>query len=97
MAIITLRLTDQEEKVLELLVRHFNQDKSKVLKDALWDMFEDLRDRELIEDFEKRLRAGKVEFVSPDDFAIALEEKKPEYLPRVDRPVRAKKTVRRKK
>lgn len=97
MAIITLRLSDQEEKVLELLVRHFDQDKSKVLKDALWDMFEDLRDRELIEDFEKKLRAGKVEFVSADDFVSTLEEKKPEYHPRVERPVRAKKAGRRKK
>ena len=97
MAIITLRLSDQEEKVLDLLVRHFDQDKSKVLKDALWEMYEDVRDRELIEDFEKRHRAGKVEFVTADDFVSTLEEKKPEYPPRTERSVRAKKVGRRKK
>lgn len=88
MAIITLRLSDQEEKILDLLVRHFDQDKSKVLKDALWDMFEDLRDRELVEDFEKRLREGKVEFASADEWVSVLEEKKPEYNPRIERPAR---------
>ena len=68
-----------------------------MLKDALWDMFEDLRDRELIEDFEKQHRAGKVEFVSADDFVSTLEEKKPVYHLGLKRPVRAKNAGRPKK
>lgn len=94
MALVTLRLNEQEEKILDLLVRHSGQDKSKVLKDALWDMFEDLRDRELIEDYESRSRAGKVEFATADDLASLLEEKAPAYSVRIERPATAAKPTK---
>lgn len=88
MALVTLRLNEQEEKILELLVKHFDEDKSKILKDALWDKFEDLRDRELIEEFEAKDKAGKVRFESADHLVSLLEEKKPAYGPRIERPAR---------
>jgi predicted DNA-binding protein len=97
MAIMTLRLSDQEERILELLVKHFDQDKSKILKEALWDMFEDLRDREIIEEFESRSRGGKVEFASADNLISALEEKKPAYGPRIERPTSNRKRRRQSK
>ena len=97
MAMTTLRLSDQEEKILEQLVRHFDQDKSKILKEALWDMFEDLRDRELIEDFESKSRAGKVEFATAYDLLGVLEEKRPAYGPRIERPASIRKRRPRKK
>jgi predicted DNA-binding protein len=76
MAIVTLRLNDEEEKILELLVKYFDADKSKILKEAMWDKFEDLRDREIIEDFEKKSRIGKVQFASADDLIKKIEKKK---------------------
>jgi predicted DNA-binding protein len=76
MAIVTLRLNDEEEKILELLVKYFDADKSKILKEAMWDKFEDLRDREIIENFEKKSRAGKVQFASADDLIKKIEKKK---------------------
>lgn len=97
MAMMSLRLSDQEEKILEMLVRHFDQDKSQILIDALWDMFEDLRDRELIEDFESKSRAGKVEFATADDLLGVLKERKPEYGPRIERPASIGKRRPRKK
>ena len=76
MAIVTLRLIDEEEKILELLVKYFDADKSKILKEAMWDKFEDLRDREIIEEFEKKDRTGKVKFESADDLIKAITQKK---------------------
>ena len=76
MAIVTLRLNDEEEKILELLVKYFDADKSKILKEAMWDKFEDLRDREIIEDFEKKNKAGKVHFGSAGDLIKKIEKKK---------------------
>lgn len=76
MAIVTLRLNDEEEEILELLVKYFDADKSKILKEAMWDKFEDLRDREIIEDFEKKNRTGKVQFASADDLIKKLGTKK---------------------
>lgn len=88
MAIVTLRLSDDEEKILEMLVRYFDEDKSKILKDALWDKFEDLRDREIIEDYEARSKAGKVEFGSADALLGRIAEKPPAYDAGPKRPVR---------
>jgi predicted DNA-binding protein len=76
MAIVTLRLNDEEEKVLELLVKYFDADKSKILKEAMWDKYEDLRDQEIIEEFEKKERAGKSKFESADDLIRAIGQKK---------------------
>ncbi|MDB5048422.1 MAG: hypothetical protein JWO30_1493 [Fibrobacteres bacterium] len=76
MAIVTLRLNDEEEKILELLVKYFDADKSKILKEAMWDKFEDLRDREIIENFEKKNKVGKVQFGSANDLIRKIEKKK---------------------
>ena len=76
MAIVTLRLNDEEEKILELLVKYFDADKSKILKEAMWDKYEDLRDQEIIEEFEKKERAGKIKFESADDLIQAISQKK---------------------
>jgi len=79
MAIITLRLNQEEERVLDLLVKHFEEDKSKVLKEAMWEKFEEIRDRELIEGYEALSRAGKIRFESADDLVSRIEEKKVPY------------------
>ena len=74
MAIVTLRLNDEEEKILDLLVKYFDADKSKILKEAMWDKFEDLRDQEIIEGFEKKKKAGKAQFASADDLIKKIEK-----------------------
>jgi predicted DNA-binding protein len=66
MAIVTLRLNEEEDKALALLVKYLDEDKSRILKDAMWEKFEELRDREIIEDFEKKSKSGKIEFESAD-------------------------------
>ncbi len=76
MAIVTLRLNNEEEKILDLLVDYFAADKSKILKEAMWDKFEDLRDQEIIESFEKKKKAGKVQFANADDLIKKIEKKK---------------------
>jgi predicted DNA-binding protein len=75
MGIVTLRLNEEEEKILGFLQKYFNEDKSKILKEAMWDKFEDLRDRELIEYYEKKLNTGKIKFESADDLIKKIERK----------------------
>jgi predicted transcriptional regulator len=88
MALVTLRLNEDEEKILAMLVKHLDEDKSKILKDALWEKFEDLRDRELIEEFEAKEAAGKVRFSSAEALINRISEKAPAYGPRIERPAR---------
>lgn len=97
MAIVTLRLNEEEERILDLLVRHLAEDKSKILKDALWDKFEELRDRELIEEYEAGSRAGKIQFESAEALVAKIGEKPPAYGPRTERPAPGRKGRPRKK
>ncbi len=63
MAVTSVRFNSQEEKLLRLLKKHYNCDASTLIKKSLWELYEDIRDREIIEDFEKRETASKTGFV----------------------------------
>ena len=54
---------------MERLQDFSDVDKSKILKEAMLERFEDLRDRKIIEDYEKTSRPRKIEFGSADNFA----------------------------
>jgi hypothetical protein len=63
MAVTSVRFNSQEEKLLRLLKKHYNCDASTLIKKSLWELYEDIRDREIIEDFEKKETASRAEFV----------------------------------
>ena len=75
MGIITLRLNDKEEKILAHLQDYYDEDKSKILKEAMMEKFEDLRDREVIEEYEKNEKAKKVKFESADELIKKISKK----------------------
>lgn len=63
MAVTSVRFNSREEKLLRLLKKHYNCDASTLIKKSLWELYEDIRDREIIEDFEKKETASRTEFV----------------------------------
>lgn len=67
MAVTSVRFNSQEEKLLRLLKKHYNCDASTLIKKSLWELYEDIRDREIIEDFEKKETASRTEFVRITD------------------------------
>ena len=67
MAVISVRLNTKEEKVLKLLKKYYNCDASTLLKKSLRDSFEDIKDKEIIDDFEKREKSSKTKFVKIND------------------------------
>jgi len=75
MGVITLRLNEKEEKILQSLQTFFDEDKSKILKEAMMDMYEDIQDRDVIETFEKNYNSGKVHFQSADDLIKKIKSK----------------------
>jgi predicted DNA-binding protein len=85
MAIVTLRLNEEEDKALALLVKYLDEDKSRILKDAMWEKFEELRDREIIEEFEKKSKNGKIEFVNADAFVKQFQGKDSPIKTRIER------------
>ena len=67
MAITSVRFNAKEEKILKLLKKHYNCDASTLLKKSLWDLYEDIKDKEIVEDFERRERGLKTKFVGIDE------------------------------
>ncbi len=71
MSILSVRLSKKEEQILNSLTSILNVDKSSVVKHSIMELYEDYIDRIEIEEFEKREKQGKVEFLSSNDI---LEE-----------------------
>ncbi|MCA1755610.1 MAG: DUF6290 family protein [Spirochaeta sp.] len=67
MGVTSVRFNDNEEKALEYLKKAFHADTSSVIKKALWELYEDLNDRRIVEEFEIREAGGAVEFGTIDD------------------------------
>jgi hypothetical protein len=74
MAVISLRLSRNEEKMVDLLSGFYKEDKSALIKRSLNEMYEDLIDRRVIEEYETRERNGTVTFVSPEEIARMLKQ-----------------------
>ncbi|MCE5329976.1 DUF6290 family protein [bacterium] len=67
MAVISVRFNSKEEKILEILKKHFNCDSSNLLKKSLWDLYEEIKDREIIEQYEDKEKNSKSDFVKIGD------------------------------
>jgi predicted transcriptional regulator len=67
MSVVSIRLTEEEEKMLFFLTDYLEKDKSAVIKSSLNDMYEDIIDREEIKKYETLERKGKVKFNSFED------------------------------
>jgi len=67
MAVISVRFNSKEEKILKTLKNYYNCDSSNLIKKSLLDLYEEIKDREIIEQFEIKDKASKSEFVKIDD------------------------------
>lgn len=73
MGVVSVRLTDKEDKILSFLAEYFDEDKSTLIKHSILDLYEDLKDIEIIENFEKRENQGKVKFTDSKDVLKKLK------------------------
>jgi len=67
MSVVSIRLTEEEEKMLFFLTDYLEKDKSTVIKSSLNDMYEDIIDREEMKKYETLERKGNVKFHSFED------------------------------
>ena len=67
MAVTSVRFNKKEEKVLDYLKDHFHCDTSSLLKKSLWELYEELKDKEIIEEFEKNEEKSNIKFNSIDN------------------------------
>ena len=67
MAVISIRLNTEEEQMINMLSNHFEEEKSSLIKHSLKEMYEDLLDKKVIDDFERAESEGSVNFVTADE------------------------------
>ena len=67
MAVTSIRLNENEERVLNYLKNQFHCDSSTLLKKSLFELYEDMKDKEIIESFEQKSNNKKPRFVTFDE------------------------------
>lgn len=67
MAVVSVRFNDKEIKILKMLKKYYNCDYSSLLKVSLWDLYEEIKDKEIIEEFEKKEKTSKANFIKIED------------------------------
>ena len=73
MAVISLRLNQNEEKMVDYLSDYYEQDKSSLIKYSLKELYEDIVDKQIINDYETKEGKGKVKFVESGEIIKTKE------------------------
>jgi len=66
MGVTSIRLNEEDKKILEYLKKHYHCDTSTLFKKSLRELFETIKDQEIIEEFEEREKAGQTKFLTID-------------------------------
>lgn len=64
MAVVSVRLNEDEEKILSFLSDYFHEDKSSLFKKSMYELYEDIQDIKFIE--EQIETKKNREFISED-------------------------------
>jgi len=67
MAVKSIRFSENEEKLLEYLKTAFHCDTSSLVKRSLKELFETIKEEEIIEDFEKKAGSNQAKFFTIED------------------------------
>ena len=67
MAVISLRLNQSEEEMVNFLSDYFEQDRSSLIKHSLKELYEDIIDKQIIHEFETKEKKDKIKFVDSRD------------------------------
>ena len=76
MAVISLRLNEKEENMVNFLSDFYEQDKSSLIKYSLKELYEDLIDKQMINEFETKEKKEKVKFVDSREIVNSIKPKK---------------------
>ncbi|MEI6388400.1 MAG: DUF6290 family protein [Spirochaetota bacterium] len=72
MAVISIRLNADEEKMMAYLADLYEEDKSTLIKHSLNEMYEDTMDKSVIEKFERSEKRKTPKFLSAEELLESL-------------------------
>ena len=67
MAVVSVRLNDEEEKILEYLAEYFHEDKSTLIKKSMYELYEDIQDIRFIENYISKVEKSDKKFITGDE------------------------------
>ena len=74
MAIISLRLNKNDENIINFLSEYYEKDKSSLIRHSLKELYEDIIDKQIINEFEAKEKTGKIKFI--DSNKIIYDKKR---------------------
>jgi hypothetical protein len=75
MALISLRLNRNEETMVDFLSNYYEQDKSSLIKYSLKELYEDIIDKQIVTEYEKKEKNGEIKFVDSAEIIKMLKNK----------------------
>jgi len=76
MAVISIRLNQNEEKIVNFLSDYYEKDKSSLIKYSLEELFEDIIDKQIINEYEIKEKKDKIKFVDSNEIMKMIKIKK---------------------
>ena len=67
MAVVSVRLNDKEEEVLEYLTNYFHEEKSSLLKKSMFELYEDIQDIKFVDKYLNKKGFDKKIFIPADE------------------------------
>jgi len=74
MAVVSIRLNEAEEKMVNFLSDYYDRDRSALIKYSLMELYEDIIDVRAIDEFEVKEKRGKVEYFTFDETLAFMKE-----------------------
>ena len=72
MAVISIRLNEEEERMVSFLSNQYEKDKSSLIKYSLKEMYEDFIDNRIIDQFEIEEDKKSINLISAEDILSSL-------------------------
>jgi predicted transcriptional regulator len=72
MAVISIRLNEEEERMVSFLSNQYEKDKSSLIKYSLKEMYEEFIDNKIIDQFEIEEDKRTLNFISAEDILSSL-------------------------
>jgi hypothetical protein len=73
MGVISVRFNSEEERILKELSEYYGEDRSKLVKKSIMELYETLNDRKVIDQFEIKESKKKTHFHSSDEMLKLIE------------------------
>ncbi|HAO20704.1 MAG TPA: hypothetical protein DCQ37_09680 [Desulfobacteraceae bacterium] len=74
MAVISIRLNAEEEKMISFLAEEYERDKSGLIRLSLQQMYENYVDRKVIEEYEKKEKKRRKKFLRAEDIMKSISD-----------------------